>query len=472
MARSKRIGSKSSAATDAAPVRQALRVLFKHSFDGMLLLDQRDCIVEANPRASQLFRVSRAHLVGKRIHDVARVRRRRLARGTARATDPADSQRSCVTIEYPDEATVDAAMREVRGVVPGMRIVILQEQSTERPAIEALERASRLLRESERVGQTGAWQVDLEAGVVVRTPELCRMMELPTTARTTSIEESYGTYTEASRSIAREAFTATLAHGTPYDLELEAVTERGNRFWVREVCKATMRRGRVASVIGIVQDISERRRLAHLLTHAAGEERARIGADLHDGLGQELTGLALMLHGAARCIESDNPGLSTELSELSNLASKAVETARAMAHGILPVNMSSGGLTGALRDLSRATTAASGVRVSVRSTGEKRFRPDATAAENLYRIAQEAITNAIKHAHPSRVSIMVRTSKTKTVLVVANDGERIDLDRTNGGKGLQIMRHRARMVGGLVDVRPARSGGTRVRCVVPRSEVT
>ena len=179
-----------------------------------------------------------------------------------------------------------------------------------------------------------------------------------------------------------------------------------------------------------------------------------------------------MLHGAARRIESDHPQLSTELSELSNLASKAVETARAMAHGILPVNMSSGGLTGALRHLSRATTAASGIRVSIRSIGDERFRPDATAAENIYRIAQEAITNAIKHAHPSRVSIVVRTSKTKTVLVVSNDGERIDLDRTNGGRGLQIMRHRARMVGGLVDVQPARSGGTRVRCVVPRSEVT
>ncbi len=318
----------------------------------------------------------------------------------------------------------------------------------------------------------GAWQVNLDAGVVVRTPELCRMLEVPTTARTTSIEQSYGTYTEASRSIVREAFAATLAHGTPYDLELEAVTGRGNRFWVREVCKATTRRGRVVSVIGIVQDISERRRLAHLLTHAAAEERARIGADLHDGLGQELTGLALLLRGAAARVESENLGVSVELGELSALASKAVETARAMAHGILPVDLSAGGLTGALRHLSRATAAAAGVRIAVRSNSKQRFRPDATAAENLYRIAQEAIANAVKHARPTRVSISLRTSETQTVLVVSNDGEKIDLDRASAGMGLQIMRYRARMLGGLVDIQPVRSGGTRVRCVVPRSELT
>lgn len=374
-------------------------------------------------------------------------------------------------MERRDKSLVDIVIRDVPNVGPGMRVLVLRDVTDERPTVEALETTTRLLHEAERVGRIGAWRIDLQAGLLVRTPELCRIMELPASAHTTSIEQSYMTYAEASRRIAKEAFTATMTRGTPYDLELEVVTGRGNRFWAREICRATTRRGRVVSVIGILQDISERRRLAHLVTNIASQERVRIGAELHDGLGQELTGLALLLRSAATCTSDNDRSLARELGALANLAGKAVGTARAIAHGLLPVVLTEGGFAGALRRLSRSTSASLGVAVSVRYRGDPRYGPDEAAAENLYRIAQEAITNAVKHGHAKHVSIYLRTSETQMVLIVFNDGDRINLNRATSGMGLQIMRYRARMLGGLVEIQPVRSGGTRVRCVVPRSGI-
>jgi signal transduction histidine kinase len=464
MARRKRERPISPGGTKSAPVRAALRVLFESSFDGMLLLGRQGCIVDANPRASRLFGLPMEGIIGKRVRDLVKVRQRRVS-----MVDAPDAAWIFLTLERQDKSLVDIFVRDVRNLAPRMCVRILREVAAESLIMEALEKKTRLLEEMERVGRIGAWEIDVKAGVVVRTPEMCRIMEV-TSGREmmTSIEDSYNYYTESSRTIIREAFAAALARGTPYDLELEVVTGQGNRIWVREVCCATMRKGRLVSLFGIAQDITERRRLAELVANAADRERARLGADLHDGLGQDLTGLALLLRGAATRAASDGRDLARELGELASLASKAVKTARAIAHGMLPVDLSDGGFAGALQHLSRSTSAAFGVVVSVRCDGDKRYRPVGTAAENLYRIAQEAITNAVKHGHPKQVSLLVNSSETQTVLIVSNDGNRIDLDRATEGMGLEIMRHRARMLGGLVEVQPLRKGGTRVRCVVPR----
>ena len=471
MVTSKRKRRVSPAATKASPIHAVLRALFKKSFDGMLLLDQSDRIIEANVHASRLFRLPLATMIGKQVRDVAKVRHRWDPREGGATVDPARATGTFLAMERRDKSLVDIVVRDVPNVAPGMRVRILRDVTDERPTVEALETTTRLLHEAERVGRIAAWRIDLKAGLLVRTPELCRIMEIPASAHTTSIEQSYMTYTEASRRIVKEAFTATMMRGTPYDLELEVVTGRGNRFWAREICRATMRRGRVVSVIGILQDISERRRLAHLLTNTASQERVRIGAELHDGLGQELTGLALQLRSAASRTSNSDRSLARELGELASLASKAVGTARAMAHGLLPVVLAEGGFAEALRRLSRSTSASLGVAISVRFRGDQRYIPDEAAAENLYRIAQEAITNAVKHGHPRRISIYVHTSETQTVLIVFNDGDRINFNRATSGMGLQIMRYRASMLGGLIDIQAVRSGGTRVRCVVPRNSI-
>ncbi len=350
----------------------------------------------------------------------------------------------------------------------GVSLRILRDVTASGALVAALERKTHLLEDAERIGRMGVWEIDLKSGRMIRTPELCRIMELPVTSHTTTLEASWNTYTEASRAIVQEAFAEAVKHQTSYDLELEVITAKGNVIWTREVGRTTASRGRLSGVVGVTQDITEQRQLRDLIGTIANQERARFGADLHDGLGQELTGLALSLRSLARRPDKSNARLARELGELADLASKAIGTARGLAHGMLPVHLESGGFSGALQRLARSTTASFGISVSARCGGESRYAPDGMAAENLYRIAQEAITNAVKHGRPRRIAISAHFGVTKTVVTIANDGRRVEPSKITHGMGLQIMRYRANTLGGLLQIQPQPRGGTRVRCVVPR----
>ena len=94
--------------------------------------------------------------------------------------------------------------------------------------------------------------------------------------------------------------------------------------------------------------------------------------------------------------------------------------------------------------------------------------PKGSSAEHMYRIVRDSIANAVKHANAERISVTLKASETKLVLTVLDDGDGIEETRTTGGIGLQIMRYRARLLGGLLDVRRSSSGGTIVRSVLPR----
>ena len=147
-------------------------------------------------------------------------------------------------------------------------------ETPDRSAADALERKIRLLMEAEKVGGVGGWELDPETGMVAWTPEMRRIMGMPPDTEQLPLEQTYGFFTSASRSIVREAFNATRTRGIPYDLVLECITASGARIWVREVCRAVMQRGRLLSVIGFTQDITEQRRLAGLLDDIAHQERA------------------------------------------------------------------------------------------------------------------------------------------------------------------------------------------------------
>jgi PAS domain S-box-containing protein len=125
-----------------------------------------------------------------------------------------------------------------------------------------LEHETRLLIQAERICRMGAWEYRLETGMVLWTPELCRLLGYRRPQSLRTLRHSYRLYTVTSRAIVRDAFHAAIHDGTPYDLELEMRTIDGRLLWVREVCRVTLQRGRVTSVIGITQDITEQRQMA------------------------------------------------------------------------------------------------------------------------------------------------------------------------------------------------------------------
>jgi signal transduction histidine kinase len=428
---------------------QPLRGALAYTFDGVLTINPAGVIKQANHSACAILGQPLDMLVGRRVQDFVQVRRTSVPIDIFAAPQGRGGHQTAFTLKRRNNLAVDVLVRECHGELPDQRVWILRELAPDGLIIEALERQSRLLLEAQRVGRTGAWELDIKTGRVIWTLELRRIMELPDTNEEMTIERSFNFYSTASEAIVREAFNTTVTRGIPYDLELEVITARGNRIWVREVCRATVRRGRLISLIGVLQDITERRRLADFLAHSADQERERVGADLHDGLGQEA------------------PALSEDLVHLSRLASSSIAAVRDMAHGMLPMALRHGDFKLVLHELARSTRRSSGVRVSLRFSGDRTYFPVGRVAEHLYRVAQEAVTNAIKHGRAKRLSISVHAGASKIRFAVSDDGAGFDSRHVNVGMGLEIMRHRVRMLGGLVDIRRARTGGTRVLCVVP-----
>jgi two-component system sensor kinase FixL len=210
-----------------------------------------------------------------------------------------------------------------------------------------------------------------------------------------------------------------------------------------------------------------RRRLAEHFSNVVEQERALIGADLHDGLGQELTGLALLLQALARRAEIEGPGLVPEICRLSRMANAAVASVHNVAHRMLPLELRHGDFKYALQELARSSRRAFGVQIAVRCCGEDACSPKERVAEQLYRIAQEAVTNAVRHGRAARISLCVRSRALEITLTVSDNGVGFENGCARGGMGLHIMRYRARILGGLLDVRSVRPHGTRILCVVP-----
>jgi PAS domain S-box-containing protein len=221
-----------------------------------------------------------------------------------------------------------------------------------------------------------------------------------------------------------------------------------------------------------VRNITERKRLEQEILDIATRERNTIGRDLHDGLGQELTGVALMLRGVATRIQREAPGAVTQVNEIVAHVNQSIESARALARGLLPVSTQGGGLPFALRALARRSRDLYGLEVNFRAEMQPDIVLSETSASHLYRIAQEALTNAARHGHASRVEIFLTVTHNNFSLRIKDDGTGIGVpDKPGTGMGLKIMRYRAGMIGAKFDIGPNMPRGTVVRVSAEPSEM-
>lgn len=213
-----------------------------------------------------------------------------------------------------------------------------------------------------------------------------------------------------------------------------------------------------------VSDITERKRLEREVLDVSSRERQSIGRDLHDGLGQELTGIALMLRGLATKMQRRCPEVVEDVNEVVTLVNQSIESARALARGILPVRSDSGGLEFALQTLAARSRDAYGLEVVFRAEVWPELTLNETSASHLYRIAQEALTNAARHGHASRVDILLSATQTSFLLRITDNGAGIDTSAALGtGMGLKIMKYRAGMIGAKFDIAANAPRGTVVR---------
>ena len=308
----------------------------------------------------------------------------------------------------------------------------------------------------------------------------------------------------------QECIRSAIEQRRQFDIEYRIVTASGEVRWVHDLGLATFdQSGSVAAIDGTIFDVTsrrladeqlqesrrllemkvaertaellranqaleaqidERRKLEKQLLRTSELEQQRIGQELHDGLGQELAGLAFMVGALARRIASVRPQETRTITEILDLVHKAVNEVRGVSKGLYPVEVRSGGLALALRELAANTRKLFGVVCTFASDEDLEIH-DTAVATHLYRIAQEAISNAIKHGQARNIAISLKKTEAEVILSIANDGMDFRADAVSTGLGMQIMAYRADVIGGRLEVTPGAKGGATVACSLPSSSM-
>jgi PAS domain S-box-containing protein len=277
--------------------------------------------------------------------------------------------------------------------------------------------------------------------------------------------------------VTSELHQRRVRQGLPQSGEVRIRAADGARKWVyaSTVPIKDPQSGAATGFIGAVHDITgrklaeqERQALEREIIGISSRERERLGSDLHDGLGQDLTGIALLLRGVHAQLSKEGSGARAEVEEVIGLVNGAIESTRALARGLSPVSRVRGGLTAGLESLAR-TGERHGIRVGFRTQLPKPLRLEDTAATHLYRIAQEALTNVLRHSKATEARIELATAGDLLLLEITDNGcgfTSAALERSDG-LGLKMMRYRAQTLGGDVTVASGPDGGAHVRCTCP-----
>lgn len=199
---------------------------------------------------------------------------------------------------------------------------------------------------------------------------------------------------------------------------------------------------------------------------AVWEQHRRFASELHDSLGQELTGLGFLSKGLSK--ETEGTSAAASAQKIKEGVQRALEQIRGLAKGVMPVEHQADGLMAALRQLTQSASSAFSVPCRLESSGPVLLQ-DHTSASQLYRIAQEAVTNAMKHAHPRSIVIYLTRNGEGITLQVVDDGIGIPEGAGNPGpgSGLSIMKYRAAALGATLRIERNPPGGTAVKCFLP-----
>ena len=211
---------------------------------------------------------------------------------------------------------------------------------------------------------------------------------------------------------------------------------------------------------------AERRYSAHAALDAQESERARVARDLHDEVNQSLTGLVLRIE-AMRTHAP--PEFAGELAETRAVAGQAMEELLRLARQLRPTALDDLGLSAALEGLVEDSGRTSGIETTFESSGDLGTLPDDVQLV-AYRIAQEAMSNAVRHAEASSIRVSLERDPDGLELRVTDDGAGLDPQRVGSGLGLAGMRERALLVGGRLELESRPPLGTRVRLTVPAAD--
>jgi len=269
-----------------------------------------------------------------------------------------------------------------------------------------------------------------------------------------SIYDLYGDYADVISQFER----ALLGEEFSYIVEVQGVHWEG-RYWpVFDVD------GSLKSLIGVALNISDRIRLEREVLEISGDAQRRIGNDLHDNLGQHLTGISLHAKALSQKLRALNLSAAEDAQQISELVNQAIDQTRKLARDLIPVHLEATGFIDAVRDLCENVKSLFDVACRLKTNLDFSLE-DHAKATHLYRIAQESINNAVRHGGAKKILVSLKSDGDVITMSIEDDGAGFPkIRRGKDGLGLSIMRYRADMIGATIVFTNQPEGGARVAC--------
>lgn len=313
------------------------------------------------------------------------------------------------------------------------------------------------------------WLIDARTlNVLYASPAVERILRRPAGQFGFDVSEWFNDIHPDDRDRVVEAFRHGMKTGVPATIIYRLVWPDGTIRWI-ENSGSLIRdeEGKPLQAAGVMRDITERRYLETQVLNVSEDERQRIGRELHDSLRQSLTAIGYMAEALSADLESKSRPEAKEMRRLQHLIEQTAEEARAIAGGLLLADMKQGGLTAALQDLASRTEDLFGVPCRCVIRGDVPSLDEHVAIQ-LYRIAQEAATNAAKHSKSEKIEIRLSRNREGLLLSVMDTGKGLpSKKREGGGMGMDIMRYRAGIIGAKLQIDSSRKNGTAVNCLLP-----
>lgn len=475
------------------------RELFERMRDGLVMVDMTGHLVGCNPAFAALLGYREEELRGKHFREItppgweavdAEGLRQVLQQGFDVAREKAYVRKngSIVPVEV-----VGSLMRDAQSCPTGILVVvrdITERKIAEEALLQAHDELERRVRErtAELEGSRAAlaqseeqfrqmaenvreafWLIDAKTGKVMYTsPALDRIWHRPGRELREDISGWFATIHPEDRARVLQAFARGMKTGEPGQITYRLLWPDGSVRWIETSGSMIYdRQGNPLRAVGVIRDITEPRRLEAEILRAAEAERQRIGRDLHDSLGQSLTAIGYLADAVRENLVRRKRPEAQEVQRLEKLIDQAAAEAHRLARGLLLADLKRGGLGAALQELAFRLQEQFGV--ACQYAGPARLpKLDAEAASQLYRIAQEAATNAAKHGQRTKIAIHLARIPTGLQLSVQDTGPGLPARRPrNAGVGLDIMRYRAGLIGAMFWIDSVKGKGTTVNCLLP-----
>lgn len=335
-----------------------------------------------------------------------------------------------------------------------------------REAERAVRRSEGLLKEAERIAHIGSWSWQIGDRLLLWSDETYRIFGVRPETFEPTLRSILSLIHPDDR---RRLRTLIVRKGSSEGVAAEFRIRRPDgEDRIIELETSAKREDDGARLFGVAHDITEQRQLERELVKAGERERKRVGRDLHDGLGQLLTGIGFLSKTLSESLHARGDAEADEASEITALVEDAIDHTRSLSKLLLPVELEENGLEAALQRLRSHVESVYGIACALKT---ETYAPiqDPDIALHMYRVAQEAVHNAVRHGRPSTVEITLSTAAGQTRLSVIDDGIGIPngADRQGGGLGLRTMQFRAQTVGATLTVSRRQVGGTEVLCELP-----